>query len=193
MLTMLRPRQLLIIAIALVGTAALTTAKGCASSRPNRNPVGEQFPAVVGQSLEKQRTELPADLAGEPAVLLIGYKQRAQFDIDRWIMGLLQAKVDARILEVPTIPGLVTGLASGWIDDGMRSGIPQEDWGAVVTLYGSAAGPVADLTGTEKGFLTRVIVLDRDGQVVWFDDEGYSARKALAVAELIERLRRTVP
>ena len=155
----------------------------------NRNPIGEAFPTVVGQSLEKERVELPSALAGEPAVLLVGYRQEAQFDIDRWLMGLIQSEVDARILEVPTIPGLLPSFASRWIDEGMRSGIPREDWGAVVTLYGEAARPVAELTGTERGRLTRVLVLDADGDIVWFDDEGYSPRKALEVTEVVSELR----
>lgn len=95
----------------------------------------------------------------------------------------------ARIVEVPTIPGLVTSLASGWIDDGMRSGIPREDWGAVVTLYGGAADPVAEFTGTENGRNARVLVLDRQGRVGWFTDRGYSASQAIEVAALLQTLR----
>lgn len=176
----------------ITGTAALLAgfgfAPGCAASSVNRDPTGEPFPAVVGESLEKERQELPSAWAGEPVVLLIGYEQKTQFDIDRWLMGLIQSGVDATIVEIPTIPGLLPSMASGWIDDGMRSGIPEEDWGAVVTLYGSAAKPVADLTGTEHGRKTRVVVLDADGTVVWFDDDGYSVRKAMEVAEVVSRL-----
>ena len=161
---------------------------GCSDPVPNRNPVGESFPSVVGESLEKQRVELPKDLAGAPAVLLIGYAQEAQFDIDRWLMGFLQLELDTRILELPTIPGLVPTFASGWIDDGMRSGIPKEDWAIVVTLYGDAAKPVAELTGTTQGRRARIIVLDATGKVAWFDDNGYSARKAMEVANLIAEL-----
>lgn len=161
---------------------------GCSNELPNRNPVGEAFPSTAGESLDEEPVELPDGLAGAPAVLLIGYAQEAQFDIDRWLMGLMQAEVEAPILELPTIPGLGGTLASGWIDDGMRSGIPREDWGVVVTLYGEAARPVAALTGTEQGQLARVIVLDSSGNIAWFDDMGYSARKALAVAALIKEL-----
>lgn len=157
---------------------------------PNRDPIGEIFPTVVGQSLEAVRTEIPADFAGTPAVLLVGYEQEAQFDLDRWLMGLIQAEVDARLVEIPTIPALVPSLISGWIDDGMRSGIPREDWGSVVTLYGRGAEPVARLTGTERGRLARVLVLDMDGKIVWFDDRGFSAKKALAVADLVSTLGR---
>ena len=124
----------------------------------------------------------------QPAVLLIGYLQEAQFDIDRWLMGLIQAGTAVPILELPTIPGLAPTIASGWIDDGMRSGIPEEDWAVVVTLYGSAAKPVAELTGTEKGRLARVILLDASGKVAWFHDRGYSASKALELAGLAAAL-----
>ncbi len=152
---------------------------------PNRNPTGEIFPSVTGQSLEQQTVRIPADFAGRPAVFLIGYKQDAQFDIDRWLLGLLQAKVDAQLAELPTIPALVPTLISETIDEGMRGGIPKEDWGAVVTLYGDAAKPVAELTGTERGQVARVVLLDGEGKIVWFDDTGYSPRKALEVAELV--------
>lgn len=168
-----------------MGAALLT---GCSSTIDNRDPTGQPFPSVVGKSLEKERTELPEALAGEPAVVLVGYKQGAQFDIDRWLIGLIQADVDAQLLEVPTIPGLSATVASRWIDDGMRSGIPEEDWGSVVTLYGGAARPVAELTGTRNGRLARVLVLDADGMIVWFDDEGFSPRKAVEVADLVADL-----
>lgn len=168
--------------------ALLMLVAGCSSSLPNRDPRGEAFPLVVGQSLEKQRIELPTAFAGTPVVILIGYRQNAQFDIDRWLMGLVQAGLGARVVEVPAIPGLLPTMASGWIDDGMRSGIPREDWAAVITLYGEAARPVAEFTGTTNGRLARVVVIDGTGQVVWFDDTGYSVRKALEVAELIGEL-----
>lgn len=174
---------------ALVAFAIFFMMRGGTETYPNRDPTGETFPLVSGQSLEGEAIELPDSLAGEPVILLVGYLQRAQFDIDRWVMGLLQAEAGAPIIELPTIPGLIPSLGSRWIDEGMRSGIPSEDWGAVVTLYGDAARPVAELTGTERGRLTRVIVLDSDGRVVWFDDEGYSPRKALAVAERVRQLR----
>jgi hypothetical protein len=139
---------------ALVGAAAvILITKGCMSPRSitNRNPIGERFPTVSGQSLEKGPVILPD------------------------------------IVELPTIPGLVPTIASKWIDDGMRAGIPREDWAAVVTLYGRSAKPVAALTGTEFPQRARVIVLDENGTIVWFDDAGFAPRKAIEVAELVDR------
>ncbi|MEM6512596.1 MAG: hypothetical protein AAF660_06255 [Pseudomonadota bacterium] len=169
----------------LLFVAMALSLSACSSTVENRDPVGEPFPSVTGQTLAEQTINLPGDLAGKPAVLLVAYKQRTQFDVDRWLMGFLQAGIDVQLLELPTIKGLVPSLASGWIDDGMRSGIPKEDWSVVVTLYGDAAKPVVDLTGNENGQNTRVIVIDGDGRIVWFDDTGYAARKVLAIGELI--------
>jgi len=181
-------RIALVAVIAVFAIGAVTLSKGCASTHENRNPVGEVFPSVVGKSLEKEEFRIPEDLAGEPAVLLVGYVQQTQFDIDRWILGLLQADIPARIIEVPTIPGLAPPMFSRWLDEGMRSGIPEADWGSVVTLYGSDADPVAELTGNQNKRNTRALVLDQEGRIVWFADEGYSARLALEVKRLTERL-----
>ena len=187
----LRPLMTIRRAVLAAGIATIPVVAavgGCATTLANRNPIGEAFPSVRGTSLEKERIEIPSTFAGGPAVLLVGYKQSAQFDIDRWLMGLIQAEVNAQIVEIPTIPGLVPSLASRWIDDGMRSGIPREDWGSVITLYGRAAKPVAALTGTANGQRARIIVLDAMGKVVWFDDNGYSARKAIEVSNLVAGL-----
>ena len=175
------PRILSLVAI----SVALVALAACSTSVPNRNPVGEPFPTVSGESLDGEAVTLPDALAGQPAVLLIGYKQETQFDIDRWLLGFAQTGLKAPILEVPTIPSLGASLASGFIDDGMRAGIPKEDWGIVVTLYGGAAKPVVALTGNENGNNARVMVLDAEGTVAWFHDRGYSTSKVL---ELVERV-----
>ncbi len=117
---------------------------------------------------------MPEDLKGKHAVLLLGYKQNAQFDIDRWLMGLTMMNVSTPVLEVPTIKGLVPGLISGTIDQGMRNGIPEPVWKAVVTVYGDA-GKLVDLTGNENPNNARVLILDPEGIIIWFHDRGFSA------------------
>ncbi len=145
----------------------------CSTTYPRRNPTGEVFPSVRGTALDGVDVELPAVGKGAPLLLLVGYDQDAQFDLDRWLLGLSQAKVGVRAYEVPTIPGMAPRMFSGFIDSGMRRGIPEEDWGGVVTLYGEAA-PVAKFTGNEDGLTGRVLLLDGDGRVVFFHDRGYS-------------------
>jgi hypothetical protein len=160
------------------GLIALLLA-ACRSPIPNRDPVGEAFPEVVGESLAGTRTRLPEAVAGTPAVLLVGYAQDAQFDADRWIFGLLQAELPVRILELPTLPGIFPDLFSEEIDSGMRSGIPSEDWAVVVTVYDEDAERLAQFTGNAVPRNIRVLLLDAQGRVLWFHDRGFSAGKLL--------------
>ncbi len=160
---------------------------GCRSERPAPPALdGALFPSVGGEALDGRRVELPAAVAGAPAILLVAFEMESQFDCDRWLLGLVQAKTPVKVLEVPTIPGLVPGLFSGTIDSGMRKGIPSEDWGVVVTLYGDDAERVFEFTGGIRDRNARVLLLDGDGRVVWHHGRGYSAR---LMAELDERAR----
>lgn len=164
---------------------SLGLAQACSSPLKNRDPLGETFPPCEGTGLDGVPVALPLD---EPSVLLLGYVQEAQFDADRWLIGLLQVRPDVRILEVPTLPGLFPSLIAETIDEGMRSGIPEEDWSSVVTLYGERAEPVVALTGEENPRNIRVLLLDHEGRVRWFHDRGFSAGKLLELVEAAERL-----
>lgn len=160
--------------------AAAFCCTACNSTWPRRDPTGERFPTVSGTSLAEQPIELPTAGAGEPLLLLVGYVQDAQFDLDRWLLGLDQLGWRTRTFEVPTIPGMLPRMFGGMIDDGMRSGIPEEDWASVVTVYGDAE-QLARFTGTE-GRNARILLLDREGTVAWFHDRGYSVGSLRALA-----------
>lgn len=172
-------------ALVVIALVAIFSTSGCRTTHPARSPIGETFPTIVGATLAGDAVELPPR---EPCVLLIGYEQEAQFDGDRWLYSLLQADLGVRLYEVPTIPGFIPSLASRWIDSGMRSGIPKEDWTSVVTVYGSKAEPIAVFTGNESTRNMRVLFLDADGRVRWMHDRGFSAAK---LVELAARVRET--
>ena len=160
---------------------------GCGSI-PNRDPMGETFPTVQGTSLAKKAMTLPAAVQGKPALLLVAYDQNTQFDVDRWVLGLLQLGTPiAQLFEVPTISGFVPTALGGTIDSGMRSGIPGEDWASVVTIYGDGA-IVERFTGTERGLNARVLLLDDSGKVIWFHDRGFSPSLALQLDAKIRSL-----
>ena len=161
-------------ALAVAGTAILVA--GCRPApTPNRDPVGQPFPEVAGEALDGREWRLPADLAGKPAILLVGFVQDSQFDIDRWLLGITQAATPVAFLELPAIPGLAPRMFKGTIDEGMRKGIPNEDWRGVVTLWTDDAARVVELTGNELPRNARVVLLDGEGRVAWFADRGYSA------------------
>ncbi|MFN6146892.1 MAG: hypothetical protein ACK5AL_11085 [Planctomycetota bacterium] len=162
---------------------------GCSTTFPRRDPTGEPFPSVRGTSLDGPEVALPDVGKGAPLLLLIGYQQNTQFDLDRWLLGLSEAGVKVRAYEVPTLPGLMPGLASGFIDGGMRRGIPKEDWGGVVTVYGDAKA-IARFTGNDDGLPGRIVLLDRDGKVAWFHDRGYSVGALRALQQRLAELTR---
>jgi hypothetical protein len=177
-------RRFAIAASALV-IGTLVSLGSCSSTVENRDPMGEIFPRVAGKSLEGEAVDLPLS---EPAVFLVGYVQDAQFDADRWLVGLMQATPDVRIFEVPAVAGLFPSLLEGTIDGGMRRGIPQEDWSSVVTCYGDAADQILQFTGNENPRNIRVILLDSEGKVRWFHDRGFSAGKLLDLNKMANGL-----
>ena len=143
-----------------------------------------KFPKVTGESLEKKPVTIPDDFAGKPTLLLVGFIQRAQFDIDRWILGIIQAEIPVSIVEVPTIAGMFPEMLQNTINNGMRSGIPNEDWGSVVTVYNDADKIIAAI-GNERPQSAAVVLLDQNGKIVWFYNQGYSAKRLLELKELV--------
>lgn len=54
-------------------------------------------------------------------------------------------------------------------------------------MYGDADA-IAELTGTENPRNARALLVDAGGTIVWFHDEGYSARVLLAMLDELERI-----
>jgi len=164
---------------------ALISLTGC-TSKPIASDLSIlKFPEVEGKALSGESFRLPERVSGTHTVILVGLVQKAQFDIDRWILGLMQLKVPARIVEVPTIAGMIPTIISDRIDAGMKRGIPEEDWPSVVTVYGSEAEKIVKVTGTENAQNGHVVLLDKNGQIIWRYDRGYSAAKVLELQQKI--------
>ena len=157
---------------------------GCSTTYVNRNPVGENFPTVNGQTLTEEERELPTYFKDSNVVLLLGYKQDSQFDIDRWLIGLEMTETKIKAYEIPTIQGLIPRMFKSSIDNGMRKGIPKELWGGVITIYGDGA-TVQEFTGNQNPNNARVLLLDKDGKVVYFHDRGFSVQ---ALNELRDKI-----
>ena len=158
---------------------------GCATTYTNRNPVGEIFLDISGESLEKTEVKMPEYFEGSQVLLLLGYKQDSQFDIDRWLIGLDMTNTDIKAYELPTIQGMLPRMFSTFIDEGMRSGIPKELWGGVITVYADGA-ELQEFTGNENPNNARVLLLDKNGKVIYFYDRGFSVFAMNELKEMIE-------
>jgi hypothetical protein len=174
-------------AAALALASLLIISCGTSSVPAPQNIENTAFPTVRGRSLKEENVTIPDSYRGKPTLLLIGYVQKAQFDIDRWILGALQADIKAQIVEVPTIAGMMPQMVQGFIDSGMRSGIPQSDWGSVVTVYEDAP-KIIEALGNERPNVARAVLLDRDGTIVWSSNSGYSAAQILALKQAADSL-----
>jgi hypothetical protein len=157
---------------------------GCSTTYVNRDPVGEKFPTIKGHTLTEKERELPAYFEGTSVVLLLGYVQDSQFDIDRWLIGLDMTETKIKAYEIPTIQGLFPRMFKSSIDNGMRKGIPKELWGGVITIYGDGAA-VQEFTGNENPNNARVLLLDNKGKVIYFHDRGFSVQ---ALNELRDKI-----
>lgn len=166
---------------------------GCSSRRavePAELLIGKSVPSFVGEALDGRRVTFPAEVTGperSPSLLLVAYVQEAQFDVDRWVLGALQAKAPVRILELPTIEGLAARLAKGFINRGMQQGIPQQDWPAVVTVYDDAK-VLASFVGGIPGNNACALLVDDAGIVRWVSREGYSPRELLKMVAEVQKL-----
>ncbi len=181
-------RGVLLVLVLVVASAAFFSASCSSVVRGVANVVGQPFPSVEAKALDGKVVRVPQDFADRVVVAILATDQDAQFDVDRWLLGLLDKGTPATIRELPTVAGFIPGLISGTIDNGMRKGIPSEDWGAVLTLYGSDAKKLVAHFGNENGRNGRVVLIDRQGIVRWTHDRGYSARVLLELDAAVRSL-----
>lgn len=146
---------------------------GCSSTYSNQQITGKTFPSVTGKNLEKNSINIPEDFKDNFTLLLVGYKQNSQFDIDRWLIGLDMTETKVNVYEIPTIQGLFPRMFNTMIDNGMRKGIPKDLWKGVITVYEDGE-KVQIFTGNENPNNARVLLLDKNGIIVYFYDEGFS-------------------
>lgn len=167
--------------LAIVSVFFLTA---CATQYPNQNPTGQVFPQVKGESLESKQYTIPDDFSGKPVLLLLGYKQDSQFDIDRWLIGLDMTQTNIDTYEIPTIQGLAPRMFKTTIDDGMRAGIPKPLWKGVITVY-EGGEKVQKFTGNTHPNNCRVVLLNEQGEVIYFHDQGFSVDALNALRDAV--------
>jgi len=153
---------------------------------PNRNPVGSFFPNVSGESLEGETVKMPEAFTEGNTLFLIGYVQNSQFDIDRWLIGLDMTQTDVAVYELPTMQGMFPKFFKTRINDGMRKGIPKALWKGVVTIY-SDGEQVQKFTGNINANNARVVLLNKLGEVIYFNDEGFSVQGLKDLREVLDK------
>jgi hypothetical protein len=152
---------------------------------PSQVTIGGSMVEATGESLEGNTVVIPQDFIGQETLLLFGYKQDSQFDIDRWLIGLDMTQTQVAAYEIPTIQGMLPRMFSGFIDGGMRKGIPKQLWKGVVTVYADG-DKVQRFTGNLNPNNARVMLLNKEGTIVYFYDQGFSVEALNEVREALE-------
>ena len=146
-----------------------------------------RFPPVTGSSLQRKKVNLPQDLKGERNLVLIAFQQWQQGQVDTWIPFAQQLEAtypEVRYYELPTIQRLNV-LARTFINEGMRAGIPDPlARERTVTLYldKSEFREALQLPGEDE---ISVLLLGRQGKVLWRASGAFSPEKAESLAAVI--------
>lgn len=148
-------------------------------------PVGRRFPTAAGTALSGESVRLPHDLLGAPALLLVAYQRQAQSDVDAWAAFSRREAPGLRVLELPVIPGIVWRHLRGWIDGGMRGGVPRPQWSSVVTIYADGA-KVRQVVGDRGAPVTYATLVDAGGTIRALEDGGFSEEAGRRLLEALE-------
>jgi hypothetical protein len=151
-----------------------------------QGPVGRAFPRVTGKALSGESVRFPYDLLGAPALLLVAYRRGAQTDVDRWTAFARREAPGLKVLELPVIPAIMWRPLQGWIDGGMRGGVPRPQWSNVVTIYQDGAA-VRDTIGDRGAAVAHATLLDAGGIIRALEDGGFSDEAGHRLLAALER------
>lgn len=146
-----------------------------------------QFPEASGANLSKEEFDLPQDFAGELNLVLVAFKQNQQSKVDTWLAyaeGSAITDNEVSVYELPVL-GSSYRLLRGFIDGGMRSGIPDPVARArTITLYGDKPGFMEALAIPDENDIHAFLV-DGEGQVLWQAAGEHSEAKAAELEDMI--------
>jgi hypothetical protein len=181
-------------AVALLTPIALLFACGSPVSPTMLTEPGPAFPTCRGSNLEGREFEVPAGLDGGVNVLLVAFQRWQQRDVDTWIPAAKAAAAaypDVEYYELPVLSSGWTPLR-GWIDGGMRSGIPNVSARErTITIY-TDKGRFMELMDLTTDEAIWVGVVTKDGRVTW-STTGPATEAGLRALEDAIRSARALP
>jgi hypothetical protein len=138
------------------------------------------FPSVAGHDLNGRPLQLPKDLAGDVDLLFVAFVRGQQSDVDSWKSFAEAARAKHPNLTAYELPVLPRGISlmRGFIDGGMRGAIKDEGARATtVTLYLDKAA-FRKALGIESEDRIAILLVKRDGTVLWKGSGRYDPGKA---------------
>ena len=138
------------------------------------------FPNVQGSNLSGRDYNLPADFEGHTNLLLIAFKREQQADVDTWMpfaASLRRGNESLRYYELPVL-GRGYRILRGFIDGGMRSGIPDlEARARTITLY-IDKDQFRQALGIQSEDAIQVVLVSPKGEVLWHAEGRFTQARA---------------
>jgi len=158
----------------------------CATPLPNINIVGVKFPTITGNRLGGLPLKIEDFSPGKIKVILIGIVQRAQIDIDYWISSLKENKVTLPVIELMVLNSWLPNVQAGKMQDKVGDGVDENFLKLVVMNFDEAA-KTRNVAGKSYPENARVLLLNKDQQVIFQHDSGYSSESLEKLLELMTK------
>src|SRR6056297_1088864 len=143
----------------------------------------QKFPSIEAETLSQKKVVFPEVTKGKYALILVAFRRQTQGQVDSWLDPFIREfgeNEEITFYEIPMISNNWKWM-SGWIDSGMRAGVPKYKHDHVATYYGKLS-PYFDFFDIEDKSLCYVFLLNKSGEIVWrekgaLDSEKYNELK----------------
>ncbi len=128
----------------------------------------QKFPVIEAETLSQEKVVFPEVTQGKTALILIAFKRQTQGQVDSWLDPFIEefgGNEQVTFYEIPMISNNWKWM-SGWIDSGMRSGVPSYKHDHVATYYGPLSEYFEYFSIQDKR-LCYVFLLDEEGNIIW--------------------------
>ena len=163
---------------------------GLAESEEEEAPVATiQFPVVAGRDIDGNDFVVPTDFAGDLNLVLMAFTREHQYDVNTWlphVRELESSRQGFRVYEVPTLwemSWFQRKQLDFWMSTGIREPLARA---TTITLYTDLQDMQSALAITDFDTI-QVLLVDRDGLVVWRSAGVFSQAKFESMAEVLMR------
>ena len=128
----------------------------------------QRFPTIEAETLSGKKVVFPDVAEGKYAFLLIAFKRQTQGEVDSWLDPFVKefgTHNEVTFYEIPMISNNWKWM-SGWIDAGMRAGVPANKHDHVATYYGPLKRYFDYFDIDDRGTVY-VFLLDKEGRMIF--------------------------
>ena len=134
----------------------------------NQTDPSRKFPAIEAETLSGEKITFPDVTKGKYAFILIAFKRQTQGEVDSWLDPFIKEfgkHKSVTFYEIPMISKNWKWM-SGWIDAGMRAGVPKSKHDHVATYYGPLSKYFSYFNVKDPGTVY-VFLLDKEGKIIY--------------------------